>query len=267
MLTTSILLIIAALVVLWFLYNVYRSGLSKTFASVDYIIRSSQTSLVNLISSVTPWVAPLAPAMLTYKNSREILGLGDTNSLFIAITVEFLGLSSVHTIFEFWFHNTQSRKGDKVPLGAIVLASVTLVIYLSVVILVNVFLDVESGVSTNFLLAKAGFTLLTLPAAIIMALRAQHGSILQKSQLKDAGLSRKEIAEMLLGNDVQSHSGNLPEISGKLPSRQYRFPNDWRLVSDDDKKELLSMSAKQICENADIDERTARLWVKRLRNA
>jgi hypothetical protein len=281
--TQFIVVAIIITIIIFLIRSLSKNGLAYTFQSLDYVIRSSQTSAVNLISSITPWLAPLAPASLTFHNVNIVLELGEVNAWFVALTVEFLGLSSVHTIFEFWFHNEHSRKTDKVPTFAIVLAGFTLLLYLSVVIVVNVLLDYGEDVAITELIAKAGLTLLTIPAAIIMALRAQHGKILQESQLKDMGLSKSEIAEMYLGN-VQKNTNktfikdsNNDKTFIKDLQEKYKYPKDlpihekdWRKLESELSQEhidwIQNTDTKIVSEVFNVTNMTVGNWRRNLQN-
>jgi len=203
------------------------------FDRINDWIQNVEYSLVNLVSTVAPWLAPLAPAYLSYYHMRDFLEFPVWISLAIAGVVEMLGLSTISTSLDFWNHNRRySADKNKVPL---VIPVFSFFFYLGIVLTVNVMLEINP---TAVVFSKALLTLLTIPAAVTLAVRTMH----------------REIREGLK-KPTKKKSGNLPEISGNLP--QYK---DWRNVPHDDRMKIATMSPKEITSEYSVSARTARNW-------
>lgn len=144
------------------------------FDRINDWIQSVEFSLVNLVSTVAPWLAPLAPAYLSYYHMRDYLLFPNWVALSIAGVVEMLGLSTISTSLMFWNHNRRySADKNKVPISVPVFS---FLFYLGIVMTVNVMLEV-SQTGTAVVLAKALLTLLTVPAAVTLAVRSMHREI------------------------------------------------------------------------------------------
>lgn len=201
------------------------------------LIQEAEFSIVNLISTVAPWLAPLAPAYMSFNHMIGPLGFPLWVSFSLACVVEMLGLSTISTSLMFWNHNRKySVEKNKVPVWIPVLS---FLFYLTIVLTVNVLMDVNPEADV---LAKLFLTLMTIPAAVTLAVRAMHKDILQK--LRKPG---------------KKTSHDLPEISGNLPEPAF---TDWRLVPHEDRMKISSMSTKQVVEGYGVTERTARNWRK-----
>jgi len=147
--------------------------------------------LLDIISATTPWLAPLMPAYMAWYNMIHVLEWPPLLAFFGATTIEFLGLSTVHTTFQFWTYNearqyrfqtaldslTKNKRAKKAVRGASGLAKTRLTalaggFYLTLVIVVNVILDLKSP--PEQIIAKVLLSLISIVAAITLALRAQH---------------------------------------------------------------------------------------------
>lgn len=153
------------------------------FDQINHVIRDSESSLVNLLSAIAPWLAPLAPAYLTFSHlTAEEFGFPIWVAISVAMVVEVLGLSAVSTILAFWAHNRRYK--DEKKRAPVWIAVFSFVIYLMIILVINVVLDAAltngSTLSYDWMVvgAKALLTLLSVPAAIILAVRTQHKEVL-----------------------------------------------------------------------------------------
>ena len=143
-------------------------------------IRNSEASLVNLLSAIAPWLAPLAPAYLSYTHMSAKLAFPKPIAWAVAIVVEVMGLSAVSTALLFWAHNKRySKEYKKAPIKIVIGA---FVFYLAVILAINVLLEI-SVASWALVTAKSLLTLLSIPAALILAVRTQHQELL--NEIKD----------------------------------------------------------------------------------
>lgn len=150
------------------------------FDKANAYIRSTESSLVNLLSAIAPWGAPLAPAYMSYGGMVNHLGFTPFIATIIAGVIEILGLATVHTTLTFWQHNRRySREYKKMPT---VLAGGMFLFYLVIILSVNVLMEALTGWSGMPILARALLSLLAVPAAVTMAIRAQHTELLSEIQ-------------------------------------------------------------------------------------
>jgi hypothetical protein len=204
--------------------------------------RAIETTLIDNIASMAPWLAPVIPAYMAWHSMITSLLFPPMIAFAGALVVEFLGLSAVSTTFTFWDYNDSKRKTDQ---GApVAVALITSIFYLAVILLVNVVLDNSPFVER---LAKGLLSSLSVVAAVILALRSQHSRRLQaieqeKTDRKELRLTRKDPA-------------SLPEISGKLPHGA-----DWRKLTAEERGKVHQMTVQQIVAKYHVSERTARNW-------
>ncbi len=127
--------------------------------------------VIDNVSAFTPWLAPLIPASMAYHNMIVRLDFGPVISAFGAVAVEFLGLSAVSTALEFWKYNEDKRKSDNA--APFVVALLTGVFYVAIILTVNAMLELNQSLEIK-VAAKAMLSLLSVVAAVIIALRSQH---------------------------------------------------------------------------------------------
>lgn len=212
-------------------------------------IRNTESSIVNFLSVFAPWLAPLTPAYMTYQHAISTLDFPFYVALPAAIVVEILGFSAVSTFLAFWFHNKKDKATYKrAPIEVIVIA---FVFYLALIIFSNVLLDAFPNQKWAEITVRALFTLQTIPAALIVAVRTQHRDLLSEI---NAERQRK------LMESKQKVVESSQELSVNLPK-------DWRSLrpklSDADVANMASMSAEQVKEFSkkyDIDVRTVTNW-------
>jgi len=127
--------------------------------------------VIDNLSAFTPWLAPLIPASMAYRNMITRLDFSPLVSLFAAAAVEFLGLTTISTTLEFWKYNQDKRKSDNS--APFVVALLTGVFYVVIILTVNAMLELNQSLEVK-VAAKAMLSLLSVVAAVIIALRSQH---------------------------------------------------------------------------------------------
>lgn len=156
----------------------------NVFDTANDYIRSTESSLVNFLSAVAPWGAPLAPAFMSFIGMTKHLDFTPFVAGVIAGVIEILGLATVHTTLLFWRHNRRySKEYKKMPTA---LAGGMFGLYLIVVLSVNVILEAYSAKLITWdwtpIVARGLLSLLAVPAAVTMAIRAQHTDLLNEIQ-------------------------------------------------------------------------------------
>ena len=219
------------------------------FDRLNDAIRNIESSVVNFISAIAPWLAPLAPAYMTYNHAVDALNFPTWIAMPIAIMVEILGFSTVSTGLAFWFYNRRNTaKAKRAPMGIVVLAFVS---YLVLIITANVVLDATGGSEGALIAVRAMLTLQTIPAALIVAVRTQHRDLID------------EVAkEKALGKSESSRKVSEPSAErNQLNWRQAR-----KNLKPEDIAWLRDAKTEEICLRWGIDDRTARNW-RRYANA
>ena len=150
------------------------------FDKLNATIRNTETSIVNLISTFAPWLAPLAPAFMTYQHAinKETLNFPVLIAFPVALVVEILGFSAVSTFMSFWFYNKRNKaETKKAPLTLIIVA---FAFYLALILVSNVLLDAYGNALWTLITVRALYTLQTIPAALIVAVRTQHRDMISE---------------------------------------------------------------------------------------
>lgn len=139
-------------------------------------IRNLEITIINIISSFAPWLAPIAPAYMSYHNALDKLNFPPWVALVVGLVVEFLGLTTISTALSFWYHN-KKYKSDKnrVPIEIPIFA---FIFYLIVVVTLNVMLEAIPNNPFIIIAARALLVFLSVPAAVILAVRAVHVQVL-----------------------------------------------------------------------------------------
>lgn len=172
------------------------------FDRINEGIHGVEGSLVNVVSALAPWGAPLVPAMLTFWNTRTHLGFPIWLALTVGFVVEALGLSAVRTSLDFIAHNRRYKANyRKAPLYIPLIA---FGFYLVIIIGVNVALDWGLRSPTE-IVALLFLTLLTVPAALIVGVRALHTDL--KAEIKGSRSSRPkvEVQEVVVESNPDVH--------------------------------------------------------------
>ncbi len=165
--------------------------------------------VIDNVSAFTPWLAPLIPASMAYHNMIARLDFSPVISLFGAVAVEFLGLSAVSTALEFWKYNEDKRKSDNA--APFIVALLTGVFYVAIILTVNAMLELNQSLEIK-VAAKAMLSLLSVVAAVIIALRSQHRRRLK--EIADEKTQRRTERQ-------QSRSQENPGVSLESPIKTY----------------------------------------------
>lgn len=158
-------------------------------------MKHNRSSFISIVSGVAPWLAPAIPAYFAIDNAqRYLLTGGDLDVYFVwivGLAVEFVGLAAVHTTLEFWQWNNENEQ--KAP---VYLAAIAALFYVITVLTVNALLELQTGVNVR-VFAKAMLSTLTLPAALIIGLRAMHVQRIERTESAEqkAENERKEANE------------------------------------------------------------------------
>lgn len=155
---------------------------TNIFDRINDWIRDAEGSLVNLLSAIAPWGAPLAPAYMSFRGMQLHLGYTPFVALVVAAVIEILGLATVHTTLVFWKHNRRySKEDNKMPTT---LAGGMFALYLVIILTVNIALEWPVKWVYTPILARALLSLLAVPASITLAVRALHTELLHDMQRK-----------------------------------------------------------------------------------
>lgn len=155
------------------------------FDKFNLWIDGAEGSIINTLTAIAPWGAPTPPAYMTYIHAMGVLQFPQWVALVVATVVEILGLATVSTGIKFWKYNQKNKRSSdyrKAPVEVVVAA---FIFYLAVIITSNVILDATgyfAPENTNYAIVavKAFYTLLTIPAALIISVRQQHRDILDE---------------------------------------------------------------------------------------
>lgn len=188
----------------------------NVFDRLDEWVNNTEGSLVNFITAFAPWLAPLAPAYMTYGHMMGTLEFPWYVSFPLALLVEILGFGTVSTALDFWFHNRKEKAGiKKAPLEVVV---GVFIFYLMLILVSNVVIDISNAyLSTNWqkgaeILVRALLTLQTIPGALIVAVRTGHRELLREI--------KKEKAEKV--------SETFSKVSKSAEESSENFPKNWR---------------------------------------
>lgn len=212
-------------------------------------IRETEGSIVNLLSAFAPWLAPLAPAYMTYQHAVGVLSFPVWIAAPVALVVEILGFSTVSTFMAFYFFNRRNKsEGKKAPIFLVVLS---FAFYLSLIIFSNVLLDTFPSSSWAIIAVRALFTLQTFPAAVIVAVRTQH----------------RDLLEEIASENRQKVSEKLQKVSETIPQDGESLPKDWRRLkprlSQEEIVQLSELSTdgiKVIAKKYHVEEKTVYNW-------
>ena len=201
--------------------------------------------VIDNLSAFTPWLAPLIPASMAYHNMIVRLDFSPIVSLLGAVAVEFLGLSAVSTALEFWKYNEDKRKTDNsAPFVVALLAGL---FYVAIVLTVNAMLDLNQSLEVK-VAAKTMLSLLSVVAAVIIALRSQHRRRLK--DIADEKAQRKAERQQARGSH-DSHE--TPTESPQISYEEYVRLNESRNGEG-------PITAKALIETYNVKESTAFRW-------
>lgn len=148
----------------------------------------SEQNLIDRVARFTPFFVLAIPATFAYQNvtNPTLLAMPWWVGLLIAVSIEGLGLASVHTSLSLFEYIKQHKL--KVSGEAIVMLLMTL-FYLAVVVMVNIVLDLHH--SWEIIAAKALLSLVSIPAAVTLSIRQIHKSRLQVEEENKAELTAR----------------------------------------------------------------------------
>lgn len=204
-------------------------------------IKKLEAMFIDTIAAVTPWLAPLIPAYLVYHNMTERLGYPFLFGLIGAAAVEFLGLSAVHTAVTFWQWN-DNHKSERAPFWFAFGAGL---FYVVIVLTVNAALDIWRDNDGVKILAHGLLSLLSVDAAVIIAIRAQHARRL--TERDEARQERKAARQSATAG------GGDATVTRQAATRD-QFLTAWR---DNGHK-----SVPALAQELGVNIRTAQRWVK-----
>lgn len=184
--------------------------MNNFFETLNETIRNTESSIVNFISSIAPWLAPLAPAYMTYQHAVDTLKFPLWVAIPVAVVVEILGFSAVSTFMAFWFFNRRNKAdAKKAPIGLVVFA---FSFYLFLIVFSNVLLDTFDNAKWAIVSVRALFALQTIPAALIVVSRLGHRDLLKEIANEKANRPNKANA------DANRSPNEAPQANG---SRTY----------------------------------------------
>jgi len=145
------------------------------FDKTNEWIDAVEGSVIAMVTTLIPWLAPALPAYLTFYHLNQMVQIPMVVAVAMAMTVEFLGLAAISTAFSYMKHNKENRaKMRKVnvafPMGAYIF-------YLVVVLSVNVILELPFGDEFHRwaqIVVIALLTLISAPAFVIVIARQQQ---------------------------------------------------------------------------------------------
>lgn len=225
------------------------------FDRLDNWVNDTEGSLVNFLTAFAPWLAPLAPAYMTFVHMDEFLKFPILVSLALALLVEILGFGTVSTALDFWFYNRKEKAGmKKAPLSIVI---GVFIFYLILILVSNVVIDISVAYLSPewqkgaIILVRALLTLQTIPGALIVAVRTGHRELLKEiKKEKDAKLSE-----------------SLPKVSETQEGNAQKFPKDWRKLRPTmtfeqvvDLSQWDSKKMKSIAAEAGVDIKTVSNW-------
>jgi len=174
---------------------------------------------------------------MSYGGMVRHLGFTPLVAFILAAVIEILGLATVHTTIVFWqFNRRRLAEYKKRPTA---LAAGMFGAYLVIILTVNVLLEWPTEWIFMPILARALLSLLAVPAAVTLAIRAQHTDLIAES------------------------SGKLPvrkESSGQKENLPESFRGDFRSLPEEDRALIASMTTAQIVQKYSVSDRTARNW-------
>lgn len=220
---------------------------STYLTNLKLILDKLEGMAMDFLSAVTPWLAPLVPAYITLDHCLTILKFPALVAWTTAASVEFLGLTSVYTAMQLIANG--ARKGW---LWRILIACAAWLFYIILVVGVNSLL--ETG-EDKVKLAKGALSLISVVAAIILAVRSQYKAwLVERKEESDERKAIRREKQTLLPPPP------LKEI--------VREPK--RLLKDDILAYLLehpedAAHPKKVAEQLELNEGTVKVTISRLR--
>jgi signal transduction histidine kinase len=240
-----------------------------------HVIQVSERTLIDNVAATVPWLAPVSPAYMVWHNAVNLLGWPVWVAWVVAGAVEGLGLSVVSTAFSLW----------KTRSAAFWVAVATTFFYLAIIITVNVALELGAPVW----IAKALLSLLSVPAAVTIALRSQQAQAVEdirgaQVQRVEERIKEEERAQRLKIEEEQRAYQR--QVDAEERERRYQLKllkaqekvtesfqqqsesfqqvspryGDWRKVPQVEREKIAKMTTAEIMESYGTSERTAINW-------
>lgn len=226
--------------------------MNRAFDSITKFLNGTEDSLINTLSIIVPWFVPVIPAYLTFRHSEINLQFPVWVAWTAAFVVEVLGLASMRTAVSFYEHNKHYTKQENKSPFRVALSIYSS--YLLVVLVVNVLLDWQNGVVWWNVLAIGLFSLLSVPAAALISVRAQHTEL-----LRELDRNRSERKER--------RSESFRKVSESSRQFSENFPKDWRklrpTLSETDVANFASLDTegvKELSRRYQVEEKTVYNW-------
>lgn len=223
----------------------------SALARAGAFVRTLEHRVIDTLSATTPWLSPILPAYMVYQNVLTRLDLPEWVAVATGLAIESLGLITVHTTYQLWSWNQTAAEANRAPTWV---AGAAGGFYLTTVLIVNVVLDWNRA-TWDVIVAKGLLSTITIVAAIVVAVRAQHSR--RRAEMAVAAAERKA--------KRQAPEYRRGETPAEVNEPTEAWPGDWRKLSADQRDGLRGLSAAEIAEVAGVDGRTARNWAARLR--
>jgi heme exporter protein D len=249
-------------------WKLFSKEAGMMFDQLNAAIRNSEASLVNLLSALAPWAAPIAPAYMSFTHMTETLEYPIPIAWAVVVVVEVLGLSAISTIIAFWSYNRRYKaEYRKAPVW---IAISSFVAYLAIVLVVNVLLDAsqiaDSGLSHAWvtLAAKALLTLLSVPAAVILAVRTQHKELLDEI---DRERERERRRDASRSNQKPKQTSNQMGAQ-PVARRKQKYFQEYQegKLQETLAQQGLEMTPVVIARMYQVSERTAYRWMAEIKS-
>lgn len=233
----------------------------NVFDKINNYIEDAEGSIITLVTTMIPWLAPLLPAYLTMTHLINDLKIPATVAWAMAASVEFLGLAAVATAFDAMRHNKQKDNRAKENKVSLTFPVGSYVFYLLIVLVVNVVLGIpmqEENKVYAHLIATGLLTLISAPAFIIAVTRHQRHTI--RANAKDEGTSKSA--------NVRSASADAPVRNAQRTAHR----DSTKLYFEDFEKDQLArnglgmMSAGEIQEKYGRKRRAAYDWINKFKD-
>lgn len=186
------------------------------FDIINGYIRDIEGSFVNFISSIAPWGAPLPAAFMSYMHMDGVLKFPFYISIPVAITIEILGFSTISTGLDFWSWNRRYKSSDNVKRAPLTFVVAAFVFYLGLVLTNNVLLDMAKSFPDILseawatIAVRALLTLMTIPAAMIVATRTQHHELLDAIRQEKENKKKSQGSTAKFSSSSENHRTKEP---------------------------------------------------------
>lgn len=220
----------------------------NNFDKINEWVRGTESSVVNFVSAVAPWLAPITPAYMTYDHAVNKLHFPVWVATPAAAVVEILGFSAVSTLMSFWFFNRRNRaEAKKAPMGWVMFA---FAFYLALIVCSNVLLDALQNNTNAIIAVKALYTLQTIPAALIVIARVGHKDLL-------AEMAKERAANKTNGSANGSQAG---EQETNETANKTNAPRTFASLTNSDKYLIVNNPSKESAKTFGVSDRAVQKW-------